>query len=81
MREMLSPTSAIMGKGLGDKVAFLTDGRFSGGTHGCHTGFSDGFAVVHPLPLNFYPLIPEAIVDPRGSHSSCGPDGSEWRWH
>ena len=30
MREMLSPTSAIMGKGLGDKVAFLTDGRFSG---------------------------------------------------
>ena len=34
MREMLSPTSAITGKGLGDKVAFLTDGRFSGGTHG-----------------------------------------------
>ena len=33
MREMLGPTSAIMGKGLGDKVAFLTDGRFSGGTH------------------------------------------------
>ena len=38
MREMLSPTSAIMGKGLGDKIAFLTDGRFSGGTHGFVVG-------------------------------------------
>ena len=38
MREMLSPTSAIVGKGLGDKVAFLTDGRFSGGTHGFVVG-------------------------------------------
>ena len=38
MREMLSPTSAIMGKGLGGKVAFLTDGRFSGGTHGFVVG-------------------------------------------
>jgi len=34
MPEMLSPTSAIMGMGLGDKVALLTDGRFSGGTRG-----------------------------------------------
>jgi len=34
MREMLGPTSALMGMGLGDKVALLTDGRFSGGTHG-----------------------------------------------
>jgi len=38
MREMLSPTAAIMGKGLGDKVAFLTDGRFSGGSHGFVVG-------------------------------------------
>ena len=38
MREMLSPTSAIMGRGLGEKVAFLTDGRFSGGTHGFVVG-------------------------------------------
>jgi len=38
MREMLGPTSAIMGKGLGEKVAFLTDGRFSGGTHGFVVG-------------------------------------------
>jgi dihydroxy-acid dehydratase len=42
MREMLSPTAAIMGKGLGDKVAFITDGRFSGGSH--------GFVVGHVAP-------------------------------
>ena len=34
MREMLSPTSAIMGRGLGQDVALITDGRFSGGSHG-----------------------------------------------
>ncbi|MEM9057754.1 MAG: dihydroxy-acid dehydratase, partial [Pseudomonadota bacterium] len=42
MREMLSPTSALMGKGLGDKVALITDGRFSGGSH--------GFVVGHVAP-------------------------------
>jgi dihydroxy-acid dehydratase len=42
MREMLSPTSAIMGQGLGDKVALITDGRFSGGSH--------GFVVGHVTP-------------------------------
>ena len=38
MREMLAPTSAIVGKGLGDKVALITDGRFSGGTYGIVVG-------------------------------------------
>jgi dihydroxy-acid dehydratase len=38
MREMLSPTSAIMGRGLGADVALITDGRFSGGTHGFVVG-------------------------------------------
>ena len=38
MREMLSPTSAIMGKGLGKDVALITDGRFSGGSHGLVVG-------------------------------------------
>ena len=38
MREMLSPTSAVMGKGLGDDVALITDGRFSGGSHGFVVG-------------------------------------------
>jgi dihydroxy-acid dehydratase len=42
MREMLSPTGAIMGRGLGDKVALITDGRFSGGSH--------GFVVGHVAP-------------------------------
>ena len=38
MREMLSPTGAIMGKGLGKEVALITDGRFSGGSHGFVVG-------------------------------------------
>jgi dihydroxy-acid dehydratase len=38
MREMLAPTSAIIGKGLGDKVGLITDGRFSGGTYGMVVG-------------------------------------------
>jgi len=38
MREMLSPTSALMGRGLGAQVALITDGRFSGGTHGFVVG-------------------------------------------
>jgi dihydroxy-acid dehydratase len=38
MREMLAPTSAIIGKGLGDSVGFVTDGRFSGGTWGMVVG-------------------------------------------
>ncbi|NCZ97564.1 dihydroxy-acid dehydratase, partial [bacterium] len=38
MREMLAPTSAIMGEGLGKDVALITDGRFSGGTHGFVVG-------------------------------------------
>ncbi|MBI3868713.1 MAG: dihydroxy-acid dehydratase [Verrucomicrobia bacterium] len=42
MREMLSPTSAIMGKGMGKDVALITDGRFSGGSH--------GFVVGHVTP-------------------------------
>src|SRR5699024_10453559 len=46
MREMLAPTSAIMGRGLGKDVALITDGRFSGGSH--------GFVVGH--------ITPEAMV-------------------
>ncbi|WP_312356189.1 dihydroxy-acid dehydratase [Empedobacter sp.] len=45
MPEMLKPTSAIIGAGLGDKVALITDGRFSGGTH--------GFVVGHITPEAF----------------------------
>ncbi|MGH8553778.1 MAG: dihydroxy-acid dehydratase, partial [Methylococcales bacterium] len=54
MREMLSPTSAVMGKGLGSQVALITDGRFSGGTH--------GFVVGHITP-EAYCGGPLAIVE------------------
>ncbi len=54
MREMLSPTSAVMGKGLGNVVALITDGRFSGGTH--------GFVVGHITP-EAYIGGPLAIVE------------------
>ncbi len=53
MREMLSPTSAIMGRGLGKDVALITDGRFSGGSH--------GFVVGHITP-EAYVGGPLAIV-------------------
>jgi dihydroxy-acid dehydratase len=52
MREMLSPTSAIMGKGLGKEVALITDGRFSGGSHGFVVGhLSPEAALGGPLAL------------------------------
>ena len=52
MREMLSPTAAIMGKGLGDQVALITDGRFSGGSHGFVVGHvSPEAAAGGPLAL------------------------------
>src|SRR6202165_150307 len=52
MREMLSPTSAIMGRGLGAQVALITDGRFSGGSHGFVVGhISPEAAVCGPIGL------------------------------
>jgi dihydroxy-acid dehydratase len=52
MREMLSPTAAIMGKGLGHEVALITDGRFSGGSHGFVVGhMSPEAALGGPLAL------------------------------
>jgi len=52
MREMLSPTAAIMGRGLGDSVALVTDGRFSGGSHGFVVGHvTPEAAVGGPLAL------------------------------
>ncbi|QCR21212.1 dihydroxy-acid dehydratase [Pontibacter sp. SGAir0037] len=54
MPEMLKPTSAIMGAGLGDKVALITDGRFSGGTH--------GFVIGHVCP-EAYDGGPIALVE------------------
>jgi len=52
MREMLSPTSALIGKGLGDSVGLITDGRFSGGTYGMVVGHvSPEAAVGGPIAL------------------------------
>jgi dihydroxy-acid dehydratase len=52
MREMLGPTSAIMGRGLGKEVALITDGRFSGGTHGLVVGhITPEAAVGGPIAL------------------------------
>lgn len=45
MREMLAPTSSIIGRGLGKEVALITDGRFSGGSH--------GFVIGHITPEAF----------------------------
>ena len=67
MREMLSPTAAIMGKELGDKVAFLTDGRFSGGTH--------GFVVGHITP-EAYDGGPLAIVQ-NGDEITINADSNQ----
>ncbi len=63
MREMLSPTSAIMGKGLGKEVALITDGRFSGGSHGFVVGHITPEACVGgPLAIirNGDPIIIDA---------------------
>ena len=53
MREMLGPTAAVMGRGLGKEVALITDGRFSGGSH--------GFVVGHITP-EAYSGGPLAII-------------------
>jgi len=66
--EMLTPTSAIMGAGLGDKVALLTDGRFSGGSHGfCIGHITPEAQVGGPIALvkNGDPIRIDARSDQR----------------
>jgi dihydroxy-acid dehydratase len=78
MREMLAPTSAIMGKGLGKDVALVTDGRFSGGTH--------GFVVGHITPeaYNGGPLAlvkngDTIVIDAEKRELSLGISGAEMK--
>ncbi|OIN56490.1 dihydroxy-acid dehydratase [Arsenicibacter rosenii] len=71
MAEMLKPTSAIMGAGLGDKVALITDGRFSGGTH--------GFVVGHITP-EAYEGGPIAFVK-DGDRITLDAEGREMTLH
>jgi len=83
MREMLSPTSAIMGRGLGNSVALITDGRFSGGSHGFVVGHvtpeaavggpiaivEDGDEIVIDAEKRSIDLnLPEAAIQERLSH-------------
>ena len=71
MREMLSPTSAVMGAGLGKDVALITDGRFSGGTH--------GFVVGHITPEAFEGG-PIAIVE-NGDEITINAETAEVKLH
>ena len=64
MREMLSPTGAIMGKGLGSDVALITDGRFSGGSHGFVVGHVSPEAMTGG-PLALVHNGDEIIIDAR----------------
>lgn len=85
MREMLSPTGAIMGKGLGDKVALITDGRFSGGSHGFVVGHvSPEAAVGGPIALlkDGDPITIDAerrVIDVDIAPAELERRRSEWR--
>ena len=73
MQEMLSPTSAIMGQGLGDKVALITDGRFSGGTRGACIGHVSPEAAAQPGRRSLCPAARKSAERPSygmGSHST-----------
>ena len=79
MPEMLTPTSAIMGAGLGNDVAMVTDGRFSGGSH--------GFIIGHVTPeaqVNFRLMCPHFyepfIMRVRGSHLFVGVNKDALGW-
>jgi dihydroxy-acid dehydratase len=66
MREMLAPTSAVMGKGLGSSVGLITDGRFSGGSHGFVVGhITPEAAVGGPLAIvrNGDPIRIDAVAN------------------
>ena len=85
MREMLSPTGAIMGKGLGEDVALITDGRFSGGSHGFVVGHvTPEAAVGGPIALieDGDPISIDAEnrrIDVGVSESELARRRAEWR--
>ncbi len=75
MREMLSPTGAIMGRGLGDKVALITDGRFSGGSHGFVVGHISPEAAVGGTIGLLRERGPHRDIDAVKAPDRCGADG------
>lgn len=78
MREMLSPTSAIMGRGLGDKVAFITDGRFSGGSHGFVVGHVSPEAALGG-PIALIKDGDQITIDAVANTITCGVSSAEMK--
>ena len=76
MREMLSPTSAIIGKGLGDSVGLITDGRFSGGTYGLVVGHVAPEAYVGGA-IGLLKEGDEITIDAKGNRLSVALNESE----
>ena len=64
MPEMLTPTSAIMGAGLGQDVALITDGRFSGGSHGFIIGHVTPEAQVSSFQTNDNDIMKSCFTHP-----------------
>ncbi len=85
MQEMLSPTSYIMGRGLGESVALITDGRFSGGTHGACIGHIAPEAITGGLigllkdGDSIYINIPEGILEAKLSIEEIEKRRKEWK--
>ncbi len=76
MREMLAPTSAVMGKGLGKDVALITDGRFSGGSHGFVVGHITPEAQVGG-PLAIVKNGDPITIDAEKRHMTLGVSAAE----
>jgi dihydroxy-acid dehydratase len=79
MREMLSPTSAIMGRGLGEDVALITDGRFSGGTRGFVVGHITPEAYVGG-PIALVKNGDEITIDARARTVTLQVSARDIRW-
>jgi dihydroxy-acid dehydratase len=85
MQEMLAPTSYIMGKGLGDKVALITDGRFSGGTRGACIGHispeaADGGPIAFLQPGDIISInIPEGRLEVKFSDEELARRRQNWK--
>ena len=77
MREMLSPTGAIMGKGLGKDVALITDGRFSGGSHGFVVGHVSPEAAIGG-PIALLEDGDQITIDARERRIDADIDADEW---
>ena len=78
MREMLSPTGAIMGKGLGADVALITDGRFSGGSHGFVVGHIAPEAAVGG-PIGLLEDGDTIVIDAQSKEINADVDENELR--